>query len=253
MPSAGAATTPGPADVQYSWSFHYDSVLGLGGQSGTQSGSYDFQSLAPWFPAGSVTAVGRVAPTVQAYSFVSSVEDSPIYSDIQGQIVYEGEVVGPAGPVFLDVSALLRARAQAPDNSATASWSVSQGGSGLAGDSITYLFDPNRPGKLAVDSTAVEVQADMPFQVTLFAGAYGDTSLKAADCCDFGDAHALADPVFKVDPSNTNANAYSLVFSPGIGNGAPAPEPAAWALMLVGVGGLGGAARASRRKASRPA
>ena len=68
-----------------------------------------------------------------------------------------------------------------------------------------------------------------------------------------------ADPLISIDPTTPNAGAYSLQFSAGIGNGAPAsaPEPASWALMIGGFGLAGGALRRRRmgqgpyRRASR--
>jgi hypothetical protein len=48
------------------------------------------------------------------------------------------------------------------------------------------------------------------------------------------------------------ANAYSLEFSPGVGNSAISgvPEPSTWAMMLLGFAGLGFAFPRSQRKLS---
>jgi hypothetical protein len=54
-----------------------------------------------------------------------------------------------------------------------------------------------------------------------------------------GSAYATVDPTFTLPAG------YSLELSPGVSNGA-VPEPAAWALMLVGVGGVGALARHRR-------
>jgi hypothetical protein len=62
---------------------------------------------------------------------------------------------------------------------------------------------------------------------------------------------AYADPHFYIDPSTPDAADYSIMLSPGVGNGLPGvPEPAAWVLMIVGVGGVGAALRRSNRKAA---
>ena len=58
-------------------------------------------------------------------------------------------------------------------------------------------------------------------------------------------ASALIDPQFSIDKSFPNANLYSIVLSPGIGNGG-VPEPSTWAMMLLGVASLGGALRRRR-------
>jgi hypothetical protein len=64
-------------------------------------------------------------------------------------------------------------------------------------------------------------------------------------------ASAYLDPYFSIDPSTPNADQYSILTSPGIGNALPSaiPEPATWAMMLIAFAGLGfaGYPRAARR------
>ena len=56
------------------------------------------------------------------------------------------------------------------------------------------------------------------------------------------------DPVPTIDPSVQNPGAYSFAFSDGVGNSVGAvPEPAIWAMMLMGVGIIGAALRYRRR------
>ena len=66
-----------------------------------------------------------------------------------------------------------------------------------------------------------------------------------------GLASATFDPYFYVDASFPNSNQYSIIVSSGIGN-APAgsvPEPSTWALLLIGLAGLGFATyRRTRRR-----
>lgn len=63
-------------------------------------------------------------------------------------------------------------------------------------------------------------------------------------------AYAYADPYFYLS-SQDSARGLTLTFSPGAGNNpiSSVPEPASWAMMLVGFGALGGALRRSRYKA----
>ncbi len=78
------------------------------------------------------------------------------------------------------------------------------------------------------------------------------------DAATYNGGFASADPVVEVDPTwaaqnPTEASQLSLSFSPGLVNGfgAPAPEPAAWAMMLLGLGAIGGVLRSGRK--ARPA
>jgi len=83
--------------------------------------------------------------------------------------------------------------------------------------------------------TPLALVTDHPYQVFLTA----EMSLGSYP----GTATAFVDPMFEVP------DGYTLVLSPGISNGVP--EPATWAMMLVGLGGLGAVLR--RRRATAPA
>jgi hypothetical protein len=57
------------------------------------------------------------------------------------------------------------------------------------------------------------------------------------------------DPILAIDPSTPDAGAYSIEF-PAMGGAAPSPEPMTWALMLIGLAGVGAVLRARRASAN---
>ena len=64
-------------------------------------------------------------------------------------------------------------------------------------------------------------------------------------------SRAFVDPYFNIDPGFLSANPeYALAFGTGVGNALPpigaVPEPAAWVMMILGVGAVGAAARRRR-------
>jgi PEP-CTERM motif len=70
-----------------------------------------------------------------------------------------------------------------------------------------------------------------------------------------GSAFASADPRIFVEPTDPNADLYSIRVSDGIANAvAPptgVPEPSTWAMLLLGLAGLGTAARGNRKRQRR--
>jgi hypothetical protein len=95
-----------------------------------------------------------------------------------------------------------------------------------------------------------QFQTNLVYEVSIFAS----TNITLSDPSDSGSASAAVwvDPIFAIDPSNPNAGAYTLTFSPGIvgdqGFPAGAPEPSLWAAMTLGLGAVG--ARLRRRRSA---
>jgi len=89
-------------------------------------------------------------------------------------------------------------------------------------------------GTLSADFSTT---TDYPNFITLSDGGYAYSH---------GAFTAFVDPVITIDPAFLVANpGYSLSFSPNIGGAVP--EPGAWAMMLLGFGGLGAVLRNRRR------
>jgi hypothetical protein len=70
----------------------------------------------------------------------------------------------------------------------------------------------------------------------------------AADTSEGASATAFVDPLIAIDPSTPNASDYRIYLDNGVGNGiGGVPEPATWAMMLAGLGGVGAVVRGTRR------
>lgn len=100
-------------------------------------------------------------------------------------------------------------------------------------------------GTLQVDALSGAVYADAVHMEVDVIGALGGTA-------DFDGGTASVDPHIYVDPSFPDADDYSVLFSDGIGNQIPSttavPEPATWAMQLLGFFGLGALSRCVRRR-----
>jgi len=111
------------------------------------------------------------------------------------------------------------------------------------GNPLSLVFVTHDGNFNVSDSAAWEVASGTTGQVHLNAH-----SGLVVDIVGSGVANVFIDPVFTIDPTFAAAHPeYSLVFSQGVGNGASdvgaVPEPAAWLLMLSGLGVVGSVLR----------
>jgi hypothetical protein len=148
-------------------------------------------------------------------------------------VTYYYEVIGPAKPVPLTITGSVSASA---GGLATAYASII--GTDFSG--VVACSCAAAPGAATLDQS-FSVTPGAVSAVTLFAaGQEGGNDTGPG----VGSYSASADPMITIDPAFLAQNpGYSLVFSPNLA----VPEPATWALMLIGVGGLGAAMRGSRR------
>lgn len=108
----------------------------------------------------------------------------------------------------------------------------------LQGNSVVTNQLPPGNGQFA-ESDIVPFAANTLYTVRVFANAQAITRVVNGPNNDGGSADAFADPTFSIDPMTPNAAAYSIVFSPGVGNTAPVPEPQTWALFACGLLAVG--------------
>ena len=250
-------TPTGLSGVNGSWSYT-EAAPGQTPQttSGNDAGQHNFRSAGQ--RSGNVDLNEGQRPSVLANAFVTDAAGNPVQHDSQGSVSFWAEVVGPdtpTGDIPLRATGLLRASASGAGNEASASWNVTQDGTTMGSDSIDLTATSLSTVSDVSHHTlpVAEYALNTPFLVTMSADAHAYTSLTSADCCDYGSSTAYADPQFFIDPSfaaidpNYQSD-YSILFSPGV-NGA-APEPGVWALMLIGLGGVGGAVRGRSRAAA---
>ena len=162
----------------------------------------------------------------------------------QSQITYYYEVLGPAYSVPMEISGVLTTSATGANAQSNAGISATYGPN-LNACSTTMmggcLF--GYPANASLNDAAYTVPTGVIAAVSLIAYGYSDDGS--------GGYSALADPMVQIDPAFLLDNpGFSLVFSSNITSLSAVPEPAAWAMVMVGLGGLGAAMRSRRRQAA---
>lgn len=157
---------------------------------------------------------------------------------------YDGTI-----PVFYS-SDLSVSADHTPDNASAEfilqSYNTYPGGSpfqNLTNQSWGVSVSGDSSGVQVTDARRITGVFQLGFGDLLAAGIVADVSSQNG-----GQASAFADPYFYIDPKFAAANpGYSLVLSPFAGNDPiGVPEPASWAIMLMGFAGLGAVLRGVR-------
>jgi hypothetical protein len=211
--------------------------------------SYDLQKLGDGsqdlyvgtLPDMSLT--DRVSASVKSKSGVAltaySAPASPNFAYSSSQISYGVNINGPDPykTVLIDYNANLFSQAH---SSLLTGDNVAIGGSGLTISAI---------GSYVVDESAYTCRSACEYSGSiskmlhgsfLASGSFSVNEYAFAEAANVGSAFASADPFFFIDPGFVASNpGYSLEFSSNVGNMSGTPEPAAWALMLLGFGTAG--------------
>ncbi|HXQ47389.1 MAG TPA: PEPxxWA-CTERM sorting domain-containing protein, partial [Caulobacteraceae bacterium] len=174
-------------------------------------------------------------------------------SDAHATLTYWAEVVGPDNvTVPLGFEARLSAfGGEGPsvtDSILENFFATAYLSAGSLFDQVTFTGDAASPkcpdclGESQLFNQSLTVDSNIPFEISMAAYVGAENNANAV---------AYADPYMFIEPDFSALNpGYSLVFSPNVVDALPAgiPEPATWAMMLFGVGVIGGGLRIARRE-----
>jgi hypothetical protein len=174
-------------------------------------------------------------------------------ADAFGVLNYSFEVVGgKAGDVVpIDIDTVLKAIPQSNDPTVIGYAFAELGVAGDTSQTITICSESCGPGAgvatfngtLTVDAVSGVVYTNGVHLEAESGGGRGNAS-------DFNGGMSSVDPFFFVQPTFLNAGDYQILLSPGIGNAITGgvPEPAAWTMLLLGVGAIGAGLRIAQRR-----
>lgn len=196
-----------------------------------------------------VTVGAQPSPFVAAHAFGNRFNGNP---EAGGSVTYYVGVDGPDEGVFVPIDVSYRMSGSialiggAYDGFAQSELTLT---SEYRGNRISTVFIP-QSGNFNVSGTAAwQVASGTTGQVKLYTRAGFVVGAPNAS----GNADAFIDPVFTIASAFAASHPeYSLVFSQGVGNSAAGavPEPATWALMVLGFGLVGSLRRRTGRIAA---
>jgi hypothetical protein len=186
------------------------------------------------------------APSLSVFGNVSSPVGADALTDANAILRYDFEVFGPANglvPVLINASGSISESITGYKANAGALTSYLA----IDGDSPLLFEEIVGPSLLPADGTfsdsftvnqTYNLEANVVYTVTMQVEEYSDVG-SGVEYSGSGVLEATVDPTFTIAPSF--ANDYTLVFSPGVGNGLASgvPELSTWAMMLIGFAGLG--------------
>ena len=231
LPCAGSGPTSGSVGL----------IVPASGYPGNPNGS-------PYSGSSFATVSNSPSPSISVSAAATAAELLPAGPDYDpftmgasGTLTYYFEMMQTAGPpssdavpVLMEGSSTLFSQAGSTDDITSSSISMSV--AAADGSSTLYTLPGANVGGF---SQVLGILPDVEYEVTMAASAAVQVSATEDTNPDLS-ASAGIDPVFTISPDF--AADYQLDFSNAIGNSASAtPEPATWAMMLIGFAGLGAA------------
>lgn len=240
--AASAVSTVTVPDASYSASLGKYADFTSVGYSGIGTFSDGFSS---------VSLGSQPSPFIHAHAGGEVANGDP---NVSGDITYYVGINGPDDGTFVPIDVAYTMSGQIINNGAHDEFAQAN----------LSLLSYYRGNPLSIEYVTHDGDFDISGHVAwqVASGETGQVHLNAhsgmvIDISGSGSADIFIDPVFTIDADFAASHpGYSLVFSQGVGNsgaGAGVAEPAAWALMLMGFGGLGSVLRAQRRTVARTA
>jgi hypothetical protein len=212
----------------------------------TSGGSYDVDLRSPVLTAPGTVGVDMTWVTMGATPSPFALSDAQVTGDeIQSfafsEIQYSFRVSGPAD-ILIPMTAHVVANAYElnPGVGVGGEYNVSVNSPQAAG------FQVYSNGQSGFQSFSGDVQFTVMANQINGVDVYANAAILNFDPGVGTHVRVYADPVFTIDSAFALANpGYTLAFSNGIGNALPTgvPEPATWAMLLIGLAGTGAVLR----------
>jgi hypothetical protein len=213
-----------------------DLVLNLGQPDRFSTNRFGtFMLVSTGLGAVSVNAIGAPFPSVAASADIGPNTNTPsIFGRGAEVLTYAFEILGPAGPVPVQIDVMGAASASATSGASyalQATWDLLDGGTSLAGDAIRSGQQSGSFSQHFDHTVALMLLANHVYGVQLVADAAAAATVAGSHAV----ADAFVDPIFSFE-TGVDTQRYSFHFSEGIGNTRPAAIPAPGVLCLMSIG-----------------
>jgi hypothetical protein len=216
---------------------------------GPENGTYGILSNSASDPGGSQTSDASIFYSGGGMTLTSgaTAQGGDLVGSSEADGTFYFEAIGPSGTVPMDFSALGTTNVTGPGGLADADIEVQFGSlAKLVACSSSTVSDCTGFSSGFSGAVHFDVNANQVYQVDLTTHCLAAANLVQATTCS-----AMIDPMPTINPNFIDKGLYSLVFSPNVAGPGPVPEPASWAVMLIGLFGLGALRRTRRRATAR--